>query len=130
MKDRLKALRTELKLNQYDFAEKINMKRSSIASLETGERKLTERSIADICRVFNVNEEWLRNGTGPMFRPQKSINNELASILGKLINSDDPIDEWTKRMIIRWYNLTPEHRQLFLDLIEADYEKHKDEDAL
>ena len=63
-----------------------------------------------------------------MFRPQVNSDNELAAIVARIIGSRDPIDEWTKRMIIRWYNLTPEHRQLFLDLVEADCEKYKDDD--
>ena len=128
MNERLKTLRNELQLSQTKFAEKINMKRSSIASLEIGERKITDRSISDICRVFNVNEQWLRFGEGPMFRPQVNSDNELVAIVARIIGSRDPIDEWTKRMIIRWYNLTPEHRQLFLDLVEADCEKYKDDD--
>ena len=128
MNNRLKTLRKHLQLNQAEFAEKINMARGSIASIETTNRPITDRTVSDICRVFNVNEQWLRFGEGPMFRPQVNSDNELVAIVARIIGSRDPIDEWTKRMIIRWYNLTPEHRQLFLDLVEADCEKYKDDD--
>ena len=62
---RVKYLRKDvIKINQDDFSKKIGLSRSNIANIETGRVKLTDRTISDICREFNVNEEWLRNGTG------------------------------------------------------------------
>lgn len=56
--------------------------------LEKGERAPSDRTIADICREFDVSEEWLRTGTGPMF-VEKSRDEELAEFFGKVLARDD-----------------------------------------
>lgn len=56
--------------------------------LEKGERVPSDRTIADICREFDVSEEWLRNGTGPMF-VEKTRDEELAEFFGHVLARDD-----------------------------------------
>lgn len=65
--NRVKEIRTNLGLNQSDFAEKIGIKQAGLSAIEKGIRNVTDRVISDICREFNVNEEWLRDGKGEMF---------------------------------------------------------------
>ena len=67
MNERLKELRLDLNLNQQEFGDKINISRSHVASLESGSRNLTERTLSDISREFNANKEWLKTGQGKMF---------------------------------------------------------------
>lgn len=67
MKERLKQLRKVLGLNQKEFAEPLNVSHAAVSSYEKGIRSLTDRTISDICRVYNVNETWLRTGIGEMF---------------------------------------------------------------
>ncbi len=77
--DRIKLVRKELDLTQAAFAEKIGLKATAIGLYESGDRTVTERSIVTICSEFNVNEEWLRNGTGEMFsESRKSVFEELT----------------------------------------------------
>lgn len=69
MKERIKQLRKdELNYSQQKFAEKINLKQNTIAQYEAGTAQPTDRVIADICREFNTNEDWLRTGEGSIFR--------------------------------------------------------------
>lgn len=89
MNQRLLELRKALKLNQVNFGAKVNLKQTSISELEKGVRPLPDRVIADICREYNVNEQWLREGVGPMFRPKKSIHNIIAENAASLIKSDN-----------------------------------------
>lgn len=66
--ERIKHLRkNQLKITQDAFAEKINISRSNLGNIETGKVGVTERVIADICKEFAVNREWLEHGTGEMF---------------------------------------------------------------
>lgn len=65
--NRIKLIRNELKLTQAFFAEKIGLKQAAIGLYENGQRNIGDRVITDICREFNVNEDWLRNGNGEMF---------------------------------------------------------------
>ena len=78
MNERLKIIRLKLKLTQDDFAKKIGIKQAAISAIEKGIRNVTDRIINDICREFNVNEEWLRNGTGEMFAP--TFNDKLDQL--------------------------------------------------
>ncbi|MFQ9544998.1 MAG: helix-turn-helix domain-containing protein [Clostridium sp.] len=67
MNERLKLLRSTLKLTTREFAKVINLSGGAITNMEKGVRNITDRVISDICREFNVNEEWLRDGKGEMF---------------------------------------------------------------
>ena len=67
MNERIKLLRKENKLTQQEFADKVGTSRANIASYEIGKNIPSNAVISLICKAFNVNEEWLRNGTGEMF---------------------------------------------------------------
>lgn len=67
MKERLKELRKKLRLTQQDFAEKLSLSSNLIYLMEKGDRQITDRTIKDICRTFNVNEVWFKTGNGDMF---------------------------------------------------------------
>lgn len=86
MKDRIKLIRTMSGLKQADFGEKIGVKQNTITCYESGTRKPTDAVILSICREFNINEEWLRNGTGEM---QKSRDDKLSDYLGRIATKDD-----------------------------------------
>ena len=90
MNQRLLELRKTLGLTQAQFGEKLNLKNNTITNLEKGVRPLTDRVVTDICREYNVNEQWLRQGIGPMFRPRKTDESALAEQAAKLIKSRDP----------------------------------------
>lgn len=115
MNKRILELRKKLNLTQTQFGEKIGLKASAILAYEKGYRVVTERSIADICRVYNVSEEWLRTGRGLMFNPPQSTNTELAGEIGKLLRSDD---EFTKTLFIRYLKLPPEFKAQFKDFLQ------------
>ena len=76
MHDRIKELRDALNLTQQEFADRIGVKRSTIAKYEGGWNVPLDAVISMICREFNVSERWLRTGEGEMFQPV-SRNEEL-----------------------------------------------------
>lgn len=67
MNERIKLLRQKLNLTQTEFAQKIGLQANTITTYEMGVRNPRDSNILIICREFNVNEEWLRNGNGEMF---------------------------------------------------------------
>ena len=69
--NRIKFIRKKNFLTQTEFGIKIGLKQRTIADIESGRTTLTERNFEAICRVFNVNPEWLRDNVGDMFMPQK-----------------------------------------------------------
>lgn len=71
--DRVKELRNYLNLNQTEFGNKINKKQTTIAGYENNSKNVLDRTIKDICRVYNVSYAWLVNGDGDMFSNSDAI---------------------------------------------------------
>lgn len=93
MEERLKLLREKLKLSQAAFGESIGVKRSHVSLLESGARNITDRIISDVCRVFNVSDEWLRMGNGDMFI---ELPDDALDALVKRRNLDDTAKQMVK----------------------------------
>lgn len=107
IKDRIKLVRTTLGKTQAEFAQAINRTQSLFARYENGTNNINDRTIADICREFNVNEQWLRAGEGPMFKQQDNLDNMLTADAAKLVRSSD---EFTKKLIHNYLSLPQEAR--------------------
>lgn len=69
-------------------AQKLNVSPALITKICNGETKSSDRTIGDICRVYGVNEVWLRTGVGEMFE-ERSQTAEVMDFLGKLVNIPD-----------------------------------------
>jgi len=110
MKERLYELRKYLKLNQEDFGGKIGLSKASISALESGTREITERTINDICREYNVDENWLKAGEGDMFKSTSSFEEFFATNLKGLDESD-------RKIITEYIKLSPDHRKIFKEFI-------------
>ena len=67
MHDRLRAVRKALRLNQKSFAEQIGLNQNSLSMIEKNRTPVTEKNVKLVCATFNVNEHWLRTGSGEMF---------------------------------------------------------------
>ncbi len=66
MKNRIKEIRQSYELTQQEFADRLGIKRGTIANYELGRNEPIDAVITLICREFRVNENWLRYGTGDM----------------------------------------------------------------
>lgn len=109
MKDRIKALRKTLSLNQTDFGSKIGVKQSAVAAYESGSRTPLDSVIVSICREFGVNEHWLRTGQGEML-VQLSREEEIMRFAATVVR--DPSSEFQRRFVSVLARLTPEQWQL------------------
>ena len=85
--ERLKLLRKATRRSQVEFAHILHRTQTAISEYESGKKNLTDRTIADICREFNVNEQWLRARGGPMFREQDNLDNMLTADVANKIRS-------------------------------------------
>lgn len=84
---RIKAVRTTLKLSQAEFGKKIGLSQNYIWMIEKGERVPSDRAIRDICRVYGVDDVWLRTGVGEMFRP-RTREDEITSFCADILGPD------------------------------------------
>lgn len=121
MQDRLKFLRNDKEMSQVEFGKLIGISRSQIACYENGIRELTERTINDICREFNVNKDWILTGEGEMY----IVSNEderLAKILVELHTSDN---ENLKSLIEKMLELDDKYINIILNLVDTVLEDQK-----
>lgn len=84
--ERIKKLRTsdELNLTLEKFGERVGVTKTAISKIEKNERNTTDQMFKSICREFNVNPEWLRNGTGDMFL-ELDEDGIIAGWVGKVL---------------------------------------------
>ncbi len=113
MKDRIKALRKALSLNQTAFGSKIGVKQSAVAAYESGSRTPLDSVIVSICREFGVNERWLRTGEGEMLM-HLSREEEIMRFAATVIR--DPSSEFQRQALAVLAKLTPEQWQLMEEM--------------
>ena len=128
MNERLKKLRKTLDLTQQKFADTLGVKRNTVGQWECGINALTDQVITSICREFNVNEEWLRNGIGDMFLPSDR-NTDIAKLTKQLLNEES--DSFKNRFVSMLANLTIEEWEFLerkaKELFLTDKDKEKEE---
>lgn len=96
MKDRIKAIRKNYDLTQAEFGDRIGVKGNTITNYENDLRNPSDAIIVSICREFNVNEEWLRNGKGEMLNPITK-NDEISKLFGEVLKENN--DDFKRRLI-------------------------------
>lgn len=113
MNIRIAEVRKAVNLTQEKFAAQLGLSRNFLWMIEKGDRVPSDRTIADICREFNVNEDWLRTGEGEMFNPQ---DEKLAAFVGSLVADDS--EPFKRRMVELLAGLTPEEWKLLEKMAE------------
>ena len=78
--ERIKWLRKDQNMTQQEFADRLAIKRNTIASYEIGRNMPLDAVIVLICSKFAVNETWLRTGEGDPYI-QLSRQAEIARII-------------------------------------------------
>ena len=96
MNERIKLLRNTLQMTQQEFADRIKVKRNTVATYEMGRSVPSDSAIALICKVFSVNETWLRTGTGDMFL-QENKDTQISQMLDEVIKANE--SDFKRRLI-------------------------------
>lgn len=88
MNTRIKQIRKEFDLTQQGFAERLGIKRNTIATYESGRNEPIDAVISLICREFNIDEHWLRTGEGKMLLP-KNRRAEIEKLTNQLLSEEE-----------------------------------------
>lgn len=96
MNDRIQAIIVATGLRKTDFAQKLNVSQAYVSQLCSGTKNPSDRTVSDICREFNVNENWLRTGEGEMFVPI-SRSQEIADFVGIVLKGEE--DTFKRRFV-------------------------------
>lgn len=117
MLERLKLIRKNAGLTQADFSDSLQLTRSYIGQVECGAKPLSDRSIRDICRIYGINEEWLRTGSGDMYAP-KTRNELIAEFLNEVMEEED---DSIRRRWVEIFSALPVESWELLDRLACEY---------
>lgn len=98
MKDRIQRIIQEFKITKTEFANRLGVSQAFVSQICSGAREPSDRTVSDICRIFDVREEWLRYGLEPMRAP-KSREEEVAELVGRAFSNDNEFQQAVIRMI-------------------------------
>lgn len=102
-------------LTKTAFSRKIGLSQPFVSQLANGDASPSDRTIADICREFNVNEHWLRTGEGEMFSTL-SREEEITKFAMEIIR--DPGSEFQRQLIATMARLAPAQWKLMEQMLD------------
>lgn len=115
METRIKQIRKSENLTQKAFADRLGLKQNTIATYEMGRTEPSDRTIADICREFNVSEHWLRTGEGEM-HIELPEDAEFDLIMTEIQESDDDL---IKSILKAYWELSDTKKAAVRDWIDG-----------
>ncbi len=120
--DRIKKLINSIGKTKTEIAKTLDVTPAYLSKLiKTGTP--SDMFISNLCRNYNVNEEWLRTGEGEMF-VIRSDEEEIAAFLGDVLSEEG--ETYKKQLILALANLSDEGWKgikEFLDAIIAEKKK-------
>lgn len=123
MNERVKELRKALGLTLETFSARLGVGKTAISKIERGDRRLTDQMFLSICREFNVNEKWLRDGTGEMFIVIPEDEEIIRFAQDLLDNPDDIACNLIKDIIVTYMKLDDTDRAVIQKVINELLDK-------
>lgn len=121
--ERIVLLREKLDIKQSDMSVSIGLKQGSLSDIERGKtKKVTERVINDICRVYGVNKDWLIRGIEPMIIPIDD-KDEFERVWAQIANSKSDNADFIKRIMRAFWSLPEDKQAAVKELIDKVSEK-------
>lgn len=106
-------------LKRVELAKLIKVDQSYITQLIKGKNVPSDRLIDDICEKLNINPVWLRTGQGDM-QSQETMEQEFTRTAARIVKSHD---EMIMNMVIEYWKLDPESRELLINFIRKIAQK-------
>ena len=120
MNERLKKLRKELDMTQQEFADSIGIKRSTMATYESGRNEPIDAVISLICKQHGVNENWLRTGEGEMFE-ELTEQQKILKYTALLLKDKDSAVANAIQILIVTYEQLDDTSKAVLEKIAKQY---------
>jgi len=105
---RLKTIRKALHMKQSDFGKRLGLSQPTIGQYEKETRPITERVICQLVAEYNINEEYLRHGTGEMFVSHRT--DLVAELATKL-----QLTRREQQLLLAYSTFPVDKRERFLD---------------
>lgn len=112
IRERIRFLRkNELKMTQIEFGKRLGSAGSTVVGWEKGDRTPPEATIKLICNEFNVNYNWLVDGTGDIF-----IEDDDSTI--EILKRDYNLRDVEVRLIEEFLKLDENERDVLINYLE------------
>ena len=108
-------------IKKAEFARRLNLSQPFVSELCSGKNNPSDRTIADICREFNISEVWLRTGEGEP-HIQRDDDAEWQEVLAQITVSDDDL---IKRIIKAYWFMDEKEKAVIRKLIDGFTEQKK-----
>jgi transcriptional regulator with XRE-family HTH domain len=116
---RIKDIRKSAGLTQQRFADRIGLKRNTVGNYEINLITPSDRTIADICREFNVSEVWLRTGEGDPYI-KLDDDAEFMQVCEEINLSDDNL---IRQIIKTYWRMSEDAKAVVRKLIDGISQK-------
>lgn len=140
--ERAKYLRKErLNLTMEEFGKRLGVQKSAISKIETGKVSISDQMFLAICREFNVNPEWLRDGIGEPFKEvtrnkriegfvEDILTNEPEGRKARLVDALASLDEegWDKLYEIALHFVEEQNEKNERDQLHEELDRQLDEE--
>ncbi|HBJ00694.1 MAG TPA: XRE family transcriptional regulator [Lysinibacillus sp.] len=111
---RIKQIRKQEGLNQTEFASKLGSTIGALSRYEIDKVIPNDVFIKHLCRVFHINEDWLRTGNGEMYLALTN-DDKFSEMLGELLVSED---DQIKNIIMKTMELDDEDLTIIHQLVD------------
>ena len=140
--ERAKYLRKErLNLTMEEFGKRLGVQKSAISKIETGKVSISDQMFLAICREFNVNPDWLRDGIGEPFKEvtrnkriegfvEDILTNEPEGRKARLVDALASLDEegWDKLYEIALRFVAEQNEKNERDQLHEELDRQLDEE--
>lgn len=117
--ERLESIRKSEKLSRSKFGLKVGKTEDAIYNLERNRASISKEFIELVCNTFNINKDWLLNGTGQMYNISQDTL-DMSNVFDKIINSEE-----LYKLVHDITELSEEKVKVLSDLVEILYNSEK-----
>lgn len=117
--ERLEHIRKSEKLSRTKFGRKLGKSEDAIYNLERARASISDEFIELVCTTFNINKDWLVNGSGEMYDiSPESL--KLSGAFDKILDSKD-----LSVLVSQILTLSDEKIKVLSDLVQVLSENEK-----
>ena len=115
-----------LGLKKKEFAARLGVSAQYVSQLCSGSTGASDRTIRDICRIFGINEIWLRTGEGGMMK-HRTQQEEIAAFVDSVLRQDSDTD-FQRALLAVMARMTPQEWLLLEAKLNEIHDEMKNAD--